>query len=46
MSYDTARVNQLAIEPSDAVLELGFGHGRTILQVAPPRGITTRKKIG
>ncbi|MEE8580905.1 MAG: class I SAM-dependent methyltransferase, partial [Myxococcota bacterium] len=37
--YDTARVNQLAIErlalePSDAVLELGFGHGRTLLQVA------------
>ncbi len=39
MSYDTARVNRMAIDRldlslSDSVLELGFGHGRTILQIA------------
>ncbi len=39
MSYDTAQVNRvaierLAVEPTDSVLELGFGHGRTIFQIA------------
>ena len=39
MSYDTARVNRMAIDrldisSSDSVLELGFGHGRTLFQIA------------
>ena len=39
MGYDTARVNRdalgyLHVEPGDAVLELGFGSGRALSQVA------------
>ena len=39
MAYDTARVNRIAldylrVEPAEAILELGFGSGRALLQVA------------
>jgi ubiquinone/menaquinone biosynthesis C-methylase UbiE len=39
MSYDTARVNRsvadhLDVQPADEILELGFGSGRALLEVA------------